>query len=157
MSLSSLALDPCWRDYFGAWTPSVEPYLAPLADSLCHAPRLALVPDQSKLIVPASGKITYNFHLVPGSCIWGFWLLNGAGALQITDVDMGHKFFQEPASVSFLFTAGADWDRMVSYTALPAPHPVVGDGLFTMEYWDSPGALFFLLLGVAEVTKCPVR
>lgn len=155
MSLSTLALDSSWVDYYASWNSFVEPLLAPLEDSDCHAPRLALVPDISKQIVPASGKITYNFHLLPGSFIVGFWLLPGVdGALQITDVNLGHKFFQEPANTLLLQTPGVAGALYPSFTLLPTPHPIVGDGLFTAEFWGTPGGRFYMVLLVAEVSDC---
>jgi hypothetical protein len=158
MSVSSLALWPDWRDYYSMWSPYVEPLLAPIERSSCHAPRYALVPDVSHQVVPASGKIEYNFHLPAGSLIWGLLPPEGsAAAIQLTDVTLGHEFFQEPVQVNFLVTPGGLRGRMPPWSLLPTPHPVVGDGLFTFEAWDVPGVTFVMLLGVAEVTTCPVK
>jgi hypothetical protein len=160
MSLSSLALDPSWRDYYGMWNPYVEPQFQAIEKSPCHAPRLALIPDILNQVVPPSGKIDYNFHLVPGSIIWGFWagqMSNPDMVIQITDVNLGHKFFQDPVTVKFLDTIGANAGRFPSYTLLPTPHPVTGDGLFTLEVWGDPDDVAALILGVAEVTDCQVK
>lgn len=160
MSMTSLALYSCWRDYYGMYNAYIEPQFAPLESSKCHMPRLALAPDVQHMTIPASGKITYNFHLVPGSLIWGLWItpdaFNDNPAIQLTDVSMNHQFFQEPVSAQFLISRQAT-QLFPSYTLLPTPHPVVGDGLFTLEVWGTPGTLFYLTLGVAEVTDCPVR
>jgi hypothetical protein len=160
MSVSSLALDTSWRDYYGMWAPFVEPLVAPIDESTCHAPRLALVPDILHQVVPASGKIRFNFHLVSGSLIWGFYgggFSNNQMAVQLTDVNLGHQFFQDPVTVEFLNTFGAGQGRFQGYTILPTPHPVVGDGLFTLEVWGEPGDVAELVLLVAEVTTCPVK
>ena len=158
MSVSSLSLTSAWRDYWAMWNALVEPQLAPLEQSVCHAPRLVLLPDVSHQIVPASGKIEYNFHLVPGSLIWGMWLAaDQSYAIQITDVELGHQFFQEPVSINLLFTRGAEAGAMPTPTLLPTPHPVVGDGLFSFEAWATPASTVLMMLGVAEVTDCPVR
>lgn len=157
MSVSSLALHAAWRDYWGMWNPFVEPFLAPLEDSKCHAPRLVVMPELAQQIIPAAGKVLYNFHLVPGSIIWGMWPPNNAAlTIQLTDVSLAHKFFQEPISTDQLATTGAGAGEFPSFT-LFYPHPVVGDGLFTFEAWGAPGSFFVVLLGVAEVTDCPVR
>lgn len=157
MSVTSLGLDSCWRDYTGMWNAQVEPLMAPLELSKCHAMRFVLAPDVLNQTVPDSGKIEYNFFLVPGSVIWGFWPQNsdGPAAIQLTDLSMGHKFFQEPVSNSLLVPSGGE--AFPGFVLLPTPHPVIGDGLFTLEVWDSPGNTFALILGVAEVTNCPVR
>ena len=69
MSVSSLALDSTWRDHWGMWNPYIEPQMAPLEDSKCHAARLVVLPEVGFQVFPASGKIEYNFHLPAGSII----------------------------------------------------------------------------------------
>jgi hypothetical protein len=157
MSLSTIALDSSWVDYAGDWASFIEPLIAPLEAAGCHAPRLALVPDISNQLVPVSGKITFNFYLVPGSFVVGFWLIpNLTGALQITDVNLGHKFFQAPADVTLLTTLPAEVEGALyqSVMLLPTPHPVVGEGLFTLEFWGTVADRFYLVLLVAEVFDC---
>lgn len=163
MSVSSLALSPYWRDYWGMWNAFVEPYLAPLELSQCHAPRFCVLPQVAQQTIPASGKVQYNFRLQPGSIIWGLFPLNtstdflGPVSVQLRDVELGHDFFQSPISTDQLQVKG-DWAGVdfPSYTPM-LPHPVVGEGLFTFEMWGPVGTLFVMLLGVAEVTDCPVR
>jgi len=62
MALSTLALDSSWRDYYAMWNPLIEPLHAPIEESVCHAPRYALIPDVQHQTIPASGKIEYNFY-----------------------------------------------------------------------------------------------
>lgn len=157
MAISSLALDPSWRDYTGQYNALVEPSFAPLEESMCHAPRYCLVPDNQHQTIPAGGKISYNFHLVPGSVIVGFWINDAATAVQLTDIELQHEFFQEPLNSALMQTAGPSKGRMPSMTLLPCPHPVVGDGLFMFEAWGTPGDQVVMILAVAEVTDCPVR
>jgi hypothetical protein len=161
MSVSSLALTVAWRDYWGMWNPYAEALIAPIELSECHAPRLAILPQLQQQTFDASGKTQYNFHLVPGSLIFGLLVQapDTPVAIQITDVGMGHQFFQEPISADqlqaerFLEIEG----DMPNYLLLPTPHPVVGDGLFSYEAWGQVGTTFVMALGVAEVTDCPVR
>ena len=158
MSVSSLALDTSWRDYWGNWNSFVEPQMSPLEASTCHAPRFALIPPVENQIVPASGKIIFNFHLVPGSIIYGFYAQkNVEFVIQLTDVGLGHKFWQEPETSNNIITRGSGRARFPSFTLLPTPHPVVGEGLFTVELWAAVGARVYVILAVAEVTDCPVR
>lgn len=156
MARSSLSLDSAWRDYYAMWNPRIEPLMAPLEESKCHAPRLALIPDQEHQTVPAGGTIDYSFRLVPGSVLVGFWVVTGF-SIQLRDVELEHSFFQEPSSTDLLITAGADQGRFPSMTLWPAPHPVVGDALFALKVWGQPGSLFQMILAAAEVTDCPVR
>lgn len=156
MSVSSLALNSTWRDYWGMWNPLVECFLAPLELSECHAPRFVVLPQLNLQTLPASGYMQYNFHLVPGSLIWGMFPTNNSQiAVQLTDVGLAHAFFQEPISADQLATAQAG--AYFPAATLINPHPVTGDGLFTFEAWGPAGAVFVMLLGVAEVTDCPVR
>lgn len=166
MARSALALDSCWRDYSAMWNALIEPLMAPIEESICHAPRFALIPDVQNQIIPAGGKIEYNFHLVPGSLIMGFWVTGkttyttNSGnpfTIQLTDIDLEHQFFQEPSQTDFLITAGASLGRFPSMTLLPTPHPCVGDSLFSLECWGTPNDQFVMILAVAEVTDCPVR
>jgi hypothetical protein len=163
MSVSSLALHAAWRDYWAMWSPFVEPWISPIEKSLCHAPRLAVMPELLNSVFPPGGKMLYNFHLIPGSIIWGMWPfltpgINKPGpSIQLTDVGLGHAFFQEPIRADQISTTGPAAGYFPSFTLLPSPHPVVGDGLFTFEAWGQPGSTFVMLLGVAEVTDCPVR
>jgi hypothetical protein len=157
MSVSSLTLFSSWRDYWADYGSFVEPLIAPIESSTCHANRYGLVPDVSHQTIPASGYTQYNFHLPVGSLIWGLFPANKDYAVQLTDVSMGHRFFQEPLQVSLLFTAGGLNAQMPAQFLLPSPHPVVGDGLFTFEVWGDVGTTVVMILGVAEVTDCPVR
>jgi hypothetical protein len=166
LARSSLSLDACWRDYYGMWNPYVEPLFAPIEESICHAPRYALIPDVEHQLMPDGGKIEYNFHLVPGSLIVGFWVTTSTNypgnsgnnfAIQLRDIELEHNFFQDPSDTDFLVTEGAQFGRFPSITLLPCPHPVAGDGLFSLEVWGTPGDTFVMVLLVAEVTDCPVR
>lgn len=148
------------------WNPLVEPLAAPIEESRCHAPRYAVLPDAIHQTIPASGKIEYSFRLVPGSLITAFWALgkstlsSNSGnpfTIQLRDVELEHDFFQQPVQTDFLITKGADKGRFPSFTLMPAPHPVVGDALYTLEVWGTPGDTFIMILLVAEVTDCPVR
>jgi len=170
---SSLALDSCWRDYGRFWNAQTEPYHAPIEESVCHAPRYALIPDVTHQTIPASGKIEYNFYLVPGSLVVGFFVTQGNNpqgtgqtfptnsgnpfTIQLRDIGLQHDFFQEPSSTQFLATNGAQFGRFPSYTLLPSPHPVVGDAFFSLEVWGTPGDTFAMVLLIAEVTDCAVR
>jgi hypothetical protein len=162
MARSSLALDSCWRDLYGNWNALVEPLMAPIEDSVCHAPRYVLLPDPEHANIQPSGKLEYNFRLVPGSLIVGLWVPTPVEGdqpfvIQLTDIDLEHQFFQEPVNCQFLNTLGAQFGRFPSVTLLPCPHPVVGDAFFSLEVWGTAQALFNMVLLVAEVTDCPVR
>jgi hypothetical protein len=76
-------------------------------------------------------------------------------------VNLGHKIFQEPVREQLLTVQQTGLGSTVvigdfpSYILLPCPHPVVGDGLFMFEAWDTIGNRVQVILGVAEVYECP--
>jgi hypothetical protein len=62
---------------------------------------------------------------------------------------MGHKFWDDPIPSFFLANYKATYLSALSYPGggalgtfpnlLPCPHPVVGDGLFLVEIWETSG------------------
>jgi hypothetical protein len=163
MSRSPLAINESWRDYSGAWNPAVLPWIAKLEGSKCHAPRWAAIPPVAEAVIPSSGKLEYNFHLLPGSLIWGItppitnFLSQGPTAFQLTDVGVGHQLFQEPLDPLVASHVTGSVANTEDFMILPTPWPVTGAGLFTLEAWGQPGNYVFMILHVAEVTTCPVR
>jgi hypothetical protein len=160
--ITPLQLDAAWRDYWGGYNPPAAAQMQPLELSDCYRPRLVLLPDALNQIVPQSGKIEYSFTLKPGSLIWGMLLSPvGASTLQLTDVNMGHKFFQQPVQEALLTlqqSPGLGSPVVVTdfprYLLFPCPHPVVGDGLFMFEAWTTIGIRVQIILLVAEVYEC---
>ena len=163
MANTSLALDASWRDYYGMWNPRVEPWFAPLQDSACHGPQYRVIPDAQHQVMPKGGKIEYGFKLVPGSVIIGFWINDTGTAVQLTDLELNHTLFEAPVNDTLLITPGAQFGRFPSYTLLPCPWPVVGEGTFLLEAWGPASQdptqpnTFQMVLMVAEVTDCPIR
>lgn len=150
---------PSWSETWGSWNGRCMAALDWLERVACLKGRYAVAPSREFQEIPASGQISYNLRLIPGSVIWGFAFPNGGGAmtdvsLQITDLQLGHQFFQEPVSLSSLTPAGRREGWFESFVLFPCPHPVVGDGLFRVELWGPVGDIAFVVLGVAEVSQC---
>ncbi len=156
MSLAPWAISESWRNYGGMWNPAVEPWIIPLGDSKCHAPRVVQCPPLEQAMIDPFGKLEYNFRLLPGSVIFG--ALGGAETMQLTDVGLGHGLFQEPNPPAFDIP-GADLGLTESLFLFSCPWPVTGDGLFTFEAWNRQATAVRVnfQLFVAEVTTCPVR
>jgi hypothetical protein len=157
--ITPFELDASWRDYWNLYQPAANALIAPINDNRCYHPRIRYVPDTSQQIMPPSGKIEYNFVVAPGSLIYAI----GAGpsnqlpfTFQLTDIGIGHRLFQEPASTQSLPNAAnaAGATSPFNYALLPAPWPVVGDGLFTVEIWGTAGLRYFVYLMAAEVYEC---
>lgn len=162
--ITPLNLDANWREYWGQFYPPAAAQLQPLELAGCYRPRMVLLPDLASQVVPDSGKIEYAFSLKAGSIVWGLYAYKSdTTAVQITDVNLGHKFFQEPVRLKFLtmqepglgtqVDLAVDFESM-PYLLLPGPHPVVGDGLFLFEAWQTIATRICIVLLVAEVYVC---
>lgn len=157
--ITPFQLDAWWREYWGQYNPMSAAQCAPLEFAGCYRPSIRMMPDVTQAIVPANGKIDYNFQLKPGSIIWALYRPQGTGGLvfQFTDVNLDHKFFQEPVLSQTLaqsLPAGVNPADFENFLFLPAPHPVVGDGLMYLEVWDTPGQRVVAGLGIAELFEC---
>lgn len=159
MSTSPLALLTPWVDAWGDWDSYSEVFLEALEYAKCHACRLALVPSQDEQIIPDSGILHFNFSLVPGSLIVGLWVGQNPSSVvfQVKDVATQHEWFQEPIGMNLVQTVGFRDGRFPSVTLLPRAYPVVGEGLFELTMWGTPGQRYYLILLVAEVTGCQVK
>jgi hypothetical protein len=181
LATSPLELDPLTRDYWGNYDAWATQQLAPLADNECYQPKFYKAPASSDELIFAGQYVTYGLRITPGSLIFGFYLPGlvptfapPSYVVQITDVALRHKFFDEPVPSFFLgnfkptFLSNNVLDaagRIGSFPSLlPAVHPVVGDGLFKVDIWDTlngntgPGGSsqrVELVIGVLEVVpKC---
>lgn len=157
--ITPFELDCSWRDYWNLYSPVANALIAPITDNRCYHPRIRMVPDTSQQIMPPAGKIEYNFVVAPGSIIYAIWAGPDAQlpfTWQLTDIAISHRLFQEPASTQALLNASnaPSPNSPFNYSLLPAPWPVVGDGLFTLEVWGTPGLRYRVFLGCAEVYEC---
>jgi hypothetical protein len=173
LAISPLQLDSLTRDYYGHYDAWVISQLAPLALSDCYQPKFYKAPSSDAELIPAGGTANYGLKITPGSLIYGFYLpgLISTGAplpfsVQITDTSLRHSWFDEPVpsiffanfkptglSASPLLTSGA----IFSFPSLlNAPYPVVGDGLFAVDIWNTGAAQarIELVFGVLEVVGC---
>ena len=178
--ISPLELDPLTRSYWGQWDAYTIGQLAPLAKNQCYKPKFYKAPASGDELIGAYQYATYGLRIPTGDIIFGFYcpaLVSSAAApaynLQITDSALDHKFWDEPIPSFFLGnykptyltadplqTAGL----VGSFPSLlTCPHPVVGDGLFFVEIWDTTGGTsgpqgsaqrVELVIGVLEVMEC---
>ena len=163
LALSPLELDPLTRPYYGQWDAYAIAQLAPLAKRTdCYTIKFYKAPASADELISAGAYVDCGLHITPGAIIFGFFLPAlvstsnpPAFIVQITDMNIkdadgnGHDFFDEPVPSIFLgnykpayLTADAlQAAGLVSSfpTLLDAPHPVVGDGLFRFQFWDTTG------------------
>ena len=172
LAMSPLQLDCLTRDYWGHYDAWIISQLAPLAENECYQPKFYKAPASSDEVIAAFGNATYGLKITPGSLIFGFYLPGTASTfappqfnVQITDQSLRHKFWDEPIPSFFLgnFKPTALSGNLLlasggigSFPNLPnCPYPVVGDGLFMVEIWETSGAQqrIQLVIGVLEVTN----
>ena len=150
--ISLLSLDQLTRDVAGSYDGMAIAQIAPLAFDDCYEPKFAKAPDIGSEVLPANGYLACGLKLVPGSVIVGIYLPGAVNTgvappfnLQITDVALGRKFWD--CSIPSFFIGNfkptcADTLRYVVGSfpnLLNGPYPVVGEGLFLVEFWETTG------------------
>ena len=168
MSLSPLALDPLIRETWGQYDPLVIAQLEPLAFDECYQPKLYKAPETGMEVLPAGGYLEFGLTITPGSLIYGFYLpvdpnsgLAGDFTVQIEDLSLGHKFFDEPVPAVFLSNSKPELlDPLAAVQScavnlLPAVYPVTGSGLFRVQLQntDADPQRIELIFGVLEVMR----
>lgn len=165
LEISPLSLDQFTRDVWGSYDAQAIAQLAPLALDACYQPKFYKAPDLQTEVVAALGYVAFGLKITPGSLIYGVYLpalATGSPAsfnLQITDQALHHTFWDEPVPSVAVgnFKATALSLFLTQYGSFPnlfnCPHPVVGDGLFLVEIWETSGAAqrIEVVLGVLEV------
>lgn len=156
LSISPLQLDALSRDYYGHFDAWAIGALAALANDDCYQPKFYKAPASQDELIAANGYVSYGLRITPGSLIWGFCLpalvstqAAPAYLVQVTDQALRRKWWDEPVPSFFLanFKPCGLSDNSLATTGqifsfpnlLNAPYPVVGEGLFLTEFWDTTG------------------
>jgi hypothetical protein len=175
--VSPLSLNQLTRDYWGQYDPAIIAQLAQLASDPCYQIKFYKAPADDQELMAGYGYVTDGMRITPGSVIFGFYLpcvvnvahptlsVPGAYTVQITDVSLEHKFWDQavsslmlanfkPTYQSGILSASDGAINMGSFcNLLSAPHPVVGSGQFDIEIQETSGDIqrVELVLGVLEV------
>jgi hypothetical protein len=171
--INSLSLNPFYRETWGAFDPLAIAQLSPLAYDPCYQPKYYKAPDDDQEMLPAGGYLKYGLEITPGGLIWGIYHVPPAGinapgfVFKITDMSLGIELFDVPIPDLFVSNAGSIPNVAQGFmplgfppAAFPwllnAPYPVVGSGLFNVEFWNNSGAQIRvnMVLGVCEVNLC---
>lgn len=164
--ISPLSLDCLTRDYYGSYDAAIIAQLAPLAENVCYQPKLYRSPSVSNEVIAASGYASHGLKITPGAIIYGFYLppsspssnLPGRFNVQVRDQSLRHDWFDQPVPSYFLGNCKPTYlsvsqDVVGSFpNLLPAPYPVVGNGLFLVQLWETSGSQqrIELVFGVLE-------
>ena len=152
--ISPLSLDCLTRDVYGAFDAAAIAQLAPLARNACYQPKIYRAPALSDEVIAANGYASYGLKITPGSIIYAFYLppssqtsnLPGAFNVQVRDESLQHRWYDQPIPSYFLANDKPTYLGMgqnVEGSApcfLVAPYPVVGNGLFMVELWETSGS-----------------
>ncbi len=169
--VSPLSLNQLTRDYWGQYDPAIIAQLAALANDPCYSIKFYKCPADDQEDMAAYAYVTYGVRITPGSLIFGFYLpadvdtaapansAPGAYTVQITDVSLGHRFFDDPVSSLMLsnFKPTFQSDVNLNMGSFPnllcAPYPVVGSGQFDVEIQETSGEAqrIEFVIGVLEV------
>jgi len=168
--ISPLTLNPLSRDTWGNYDASVIAQLALLAADPCYTMKFYKAPSSDQEVMAANAFATYGMRITPGSLIFGFYLpcvMNEERPwtsapnqfwVQITDVDLNHKWFSDPLASLFLANFKPTFMSQISTNMgsfpnlLASPYPVVGRGAFKIDIQNGPTAQRNeLVFGVLEV------
>ncbi len=171
--LSPLSLNQLTRDLWSQFDASAIAQLAELASDPCYQPKFYKAPADGDELMAANTYVAYGLKITPGSIIYGFCLpcVPVPGTLitsvppqfnvQITDVSMEHQWFDDPVASLFLANYKPVEQSIVVVQAgsfpnlLCSPYPVVGNGLFQVEIWNTAASQqrIELVFGVLEVCQ----
>jgi len=155
------------RDLWGSYDALAIAQIAPLAKGR-YQPKWYKAPDVANSAFAAFGYVDFGLAITPGSLIYGFCLpadpstlLPAQFNLQITDNALKHKFWDEPIPSVFVGNYNPSMldvnkQRISSFPSLLcSPYPVVGEGLFSIEIWETSGSAqrIELVLAVLEAVE----
>ncbi len=176
LPVSPLSLNQLTRDYWGQYDPAVIAQLAALAQDPCYRIKFYKAPEDDLDALAAYGYSTYGMRVKPGSLIFGiyqpfptFSATTYYYTVQVTDVTLGHKWFDDPVTnfmlgnqkpefqsdINSVFSAGVAGPAIQGGfpNLMCAPYPVVGSGQFDVEIQETSGQAhrIQLVFGVLEV------
>ena len=166
--VSPLSLNQLSSAMWGDYDPYAVAQYAPLAGECCYQPKFYKAPDSQHEVIAANGYASQGLKITTGSIIYGFYLpalpitlLPPQFNVQITDVSLHHTWWDEPipsiliANFEPTFLSAFVNQVGSSPNLLCAPYAVVGNGMFTVEIWETSGSQqrIELVFGVLEAVE----
>jgi hypothetical protein len=172
--ISPLSLNQFTRDLWGFYDPLVIAQLARFGPDARYQPKFYSAPDLDAQVFTPYAQKDCGIVITPGSWIYALCLPTDPVTLmprpfnlQITDNSLKdgavepHKFWSEPVPSALIgnycptFVDQARQQVGSSFNLFCTPHLVTGDGLFSVEIWETSGAQqrIEVLLAVAEALK----
>jgi hypothetical protein len=141
------------RDTWGRYDPLVIAQLNEIAQDKCYQQKFYKAPAGGQEVFAPKQNVRYGLKIKPGSIVYGFHLpCSPSGytpksfSLQITDQAFQHTFWSEAIPSIYIANSLCTSE---AYSApetgtfpslLASPYPVVGDGLFMIEMWETSGS-----------------
>jgi hypothetical protein len=164
--ISPLSLDGQTRDDWGCFDAAIIAQLAPLAENDCYQPKIYRAPSVPTESMAALAYVTFGLKITPGSIIYGIYLPPASPTVatpeqfnvQIRDESLKSNWFDQPIPSYFLANAKLTYLSVPQNVVgafpylLDAPYPVVGNGLFSVQIWETSGSAqrIELVFGVLE-------
>ena len=170
--ISPLSLDQLTRGTWGSYDAVAIAQIAGMASDPCYQPKWYKAPDPESEVMAANDYLAYGLKLTPGSLITSIYLpadpvslMPPLFNLQVTDSALDRKFWDSAIPSFFVGNYKATCfdtllPRIGSFpNLLNCPYPVVGDGLFLVELWETSGGAqrIELVFGVLEVVGTEVK
>ena len=160
--ISPFSLHPTFRPYWGFFDAFADDQFLPALYDSCFVAKWYKAPETNREVIPAQGYIRSVLQITPGSLIEGFYhnFTNGVGGtsglgggdgylLQITDLSLNHKLQSDPVPDYLLGNYNGGMPNL-----LCAPYPVVGNGQFAFEFWNTTNASLRCQMVVAVLEAC---
>ena len=169
--ISPLSVNQLTRDTWGSYDAAAIAQIAMLANDPCYQPKFYKAPDPKSEVMAGNDYLDYGLKLTPGSLIVGVYLPADPVTLQpplfnlqVTDSALDRKFWDSAIPSFFVGNYKATCfdtllQRIGSFpNLLNCPYPVVGDGLFLVELWETSGSAqrIELVVGVLEAVGTEV-
>lgn len=170
--ISPLSLDQLTRDTWGSYDAAAIAQIAMLANDPCYQPKFYKAPDPESEVIAANDYLIYGLKITPGSLITCIYLpadpvtlMPRQFNLQVTDLALKRKRWDSAIPSFFIGNYKATcFDyllaRMGSFPNMSnCPHPVVGDGQFDVEIWETSGSdqRIEVVFGVLEAVGTEVK
>jgi hypothetical protein len=110
------------RNYWGAWEPPSIGAVSPLNDPECYRPTWYVAPPFDSRTLAIAAHLQTDLSLPAGSFIYG---MSGRNTIQVTDVGLGHKWFNTPTDVN-----------LPNLLWFPEPYPVTAPGVLRIDFYN---------------------
>lgn len=140
-SLCPMSQNPFTRDLWGESDAYILANVEPAMYDECYLPKIYRSPDITQEVLTATGPGAYVAHglgITPGSILLGWYFpatfQQVEASVQITDVGLDHKFFNDPIPWAYLSNG-----KPFAANLVLVAYPIVEPGRLLVEFWNTSG------------------